>query len=124
MTFMKSEMVMYDNKVWGVKVSNYGLENGRLDYKALANILGDCIHNDYVREELFGEWEIVSGEFDAAVQQDYIITEYGYKILRDYTDELVFYCDRLNMYIWGVTHFGTSWDYVLTNIKLVDGDKL
>jgi hypothetical protein len=22
------------------------------------------------------------------------------------------------MYIWGVTHYGTSWDYVLTDIKI------
>ena len=124
MTTMEKEMVMYDNKVWGVKVSDYGLEHGRLDYKALANILGDVIHNDYIRAELFGEWEIVSGEFNEAVQQDFIISKYGYDVLSEYTDELVFYNERINVYIWGVTHFGTSWDYVLTNIKLVDGDKL
>lgn len=123
---MEREMVMYNNKVWGVKVSDYGLKKGRLDYTALANILGDCIHNDYVREELPYDWNLVSGDYEDAdiVSQDFIITEYGYGILRDYTDELVFYNDKLNMYIWGVTHFGTSWDYVLTNIKLVDGDKL
>lgn len=115
---------MYNNKVWGFEVSEYGLEHGQLDYRTLANMLGDCIHNDYVREEFFGEWEIVTGEFDEAVQQDYIITENGYRILRDYTDELVFYCERLNMYIWAVTHYGTAWNYVLTNVKLVDGDKL
>lgn len=125
MTIMEREMVMYDNKVWGVKVSDHGLKNGRLDYTALANILGDCIHNDYVREEFPYDWELVNGdvEEDDIVSQDYIITEYGCRILRDYTDELVFYNERLDMYIWCVTHFGTSWDYVLTNIKLVDGDK-
>lgn len=115
---------MYDNKVWGHEVSEHGLERGYLDYLTLSKMVGDCIHNDYVREELFGEWEIVTGDFDEAVQQDYIISENGYRILRDYTDELVFYCERLNMYIWGVTHYGTAWNYVLTNVKLVDGDKL
>lgn len=115
---------MYDNKVWGHEVSEHGLERGYLDYLTLSKMVGDCIHNDYVRAEFFGEWEIVAGEFDEAISQDYIITENGYRVLRDYTDELVFYCERLNMYIWAVTHYGTAWNYVLTNVKLVDGDKL
>lgn len=33
-------------------------------------------------------------------------------------NELVWYCEELDLYIWGVGHWGTSWDYVLTNIKL------
>ena len=111
---------MYDGKVWGVKVSDYGIENGRLDYQALANILGNVIHNDYVREVVSEDWELVSGYSDEEVSQDFIITRNGYEILKEYTDELVFYNDRLNMYIWGVTHFGTSWNYVLTDIKLIE----
>ena len=27
--------------------------------------------------------------------------------------------EKLDIYIWAVTHFGTSWDYVLTDIKLI-----
>jgi hypothetical protein len=69
------------------------------------------------------DWEMISGKFDQAVMQDYIISEYGFEILADYTDELVFYNESLDMYIWSVTHFGTSWDYVLTDIRLVkDGE--
>lgn len=121
---MEREMVMYDNKVWGVKVSDYGLENGYLDYNALARLVDPIILNNTVRAETMTDWDIVAGEFKEMIFQDYIITEYGYKILEEYTDEIVFYNEKLDMYIWGVTHFGTSWDYVLTNIKLVDGDKL
>lgn len=55
---------------------------------------------------------------DAEVFQWYIISEEGASILRDYTDELIYYNEELDMYLWGVTHCGTSWDYVLTNIKL------
>ena len=40
--------------------------------------------------------------------------------LRDYTDEIIYYHEDLDMYVWGVTHFGTAWDYVLTDIKLVE----
>lgn len=120
---METEMVMFNGKVFGVGVSKYGLENGYLDYKALANIMEDCILNNTVRAETLSDWDIVTGEFNEAVFQDYIISEYGYTVLRDYTDELVFYNEKLDIYVWAVTHYGTSWDYVLTNIKLVDGDQ-
>lgn len=48
--------------------------------------------------------------------QWYIISDNGANILKDYTNELVYYCDTLDVYVWGVTHYGTSWDYVLTDI--------
>lgn len=51
------------------------------------------------------------------VFQWYIISDGGANILKDYTNELVYYCETLEVYIWGVTHYGTSWDYVLTDIK-------
>lgn len=34
--------------------------------------------------------------------------------------ELVFYSDLLGCYVWGVKHWGTSWDYVMTSLKLND----
>lgn len=37
------------------------------------------------------------------------------RILQE-NNEIVFYCEELDLYIWGVTHWGTSWDYVLTGI--------
>ena len=121
---MTREMRLYDNCVYGVKVSSYGLEHGYLDYASLAKIIGDCILNNTVRAETMCDWEIVAGEFNHAIFQDYIISEYGYNFLADYTDEIVFYNEKLDMYIWGITHFGTSWDYVLTDIKLVkDGEQ-
>lgn len=120
---MKNTIKMYNGKVYGVKVSEYGLENGYLDYKTLASILGDCILNNIIRTETLEDWEIVTGEFEEAIYQDYIISEYGYEFLRDYTDEIAFYNEKLDIYIWGVTHFGTSWDYVLTDIKLEEDDQ-
>lgn len=111
-------MEMYNGKVYGVKVSDYGIVNGYLDYKALADILGDAILNNTIRSETMEDWEIVSGEFDDQIFQDYIISDYGYKFLSEYTDEIVFYNEKLDVYIWGIPHFGTSWDYVLTDIKI------
>ena len=115
----RHEMNLYGNKVFGVTVSDLALERGYLDYKALANILEDCILNNTLRSETFGEWEMVSGTLKEAISQDFIISKYGYHILSEYTDEVVFYNERLNIYIWGVSHWGTSWEYVLTDIKLI-----
>jgi hypothetical protein len=50
--------------------------------------------------------------------QYYIVSATGAEILQEYTNDPLFYIDYLDMYIWGVTHFGTSWDYVLTDVKL------
>ena len=52
------------------------------------------------------------------VFQYYIISDNGAEILKEWTDELVWYNEELDMYVWGVTHWGTSWDYVLTDIVI------
>lgn len=49
--------------------------------------------------------------------QWYIVTDNGAEILKE-AGEIVYYNSELDMYVWGVTHWGTSWDYVLTNIKI------
>ena len=117
---MEKEISMYGNKVYGKEVSQYGLENRYLDYATLAEIIGDCILNNTIRSETMMDWEIVTGEFKDMIFQDYIISEYGYKFLAEYTDEIVFYNEKLDLYIWGVTHYGTSWSHVLTDIKLIN----
>ena len=115
---MSITMKVYNGKVYGETISQYGLENGYLDYQTLCMIVGDCILNNTVRAETIEDWEIVCGEFKEMIFQDYIISEYGYKFLEEFTDEIVFYNEKLDMYVWGVTHFGTAWSHVLTDIKL------
>ena len=105
-----------------VAVSDYGLKKGYLDYQALAGIVGDCILNNTVRAETMEDWDMVSGEFKEMVFQDYTISEQGYRFLEDLTDELVFYNEKLDIYIWAVTHYGTAWSHALTDIKLVKED--
>lgn len=55
------------------------------------------------------------------VFQWFIISDAGADILKDWTNELLYYIPALDIYVWGVTHYGTSWDYVLTDIKLNGG---
>ena len=88
--------------------------------------------NEYIKSDLIEELTQKIGiledeKFDLEQEQDdynyseiyqwYIISDSGAHLLEDYTNELLYYCDTLGVYIWGVTHYGTSWDYVLTDIK-------
>ena len=50
--------------------------------------------------------------------QYYIISDPLAKILMELTNEIIYYIESLDIYVWGITHWGTSWDYVLTNIKI------
>ena len=45
------------------------------------------------------DWEIVACKFENMVMSDYIISKYGYEFLKEYTDELVFYNENLDVYI-------------------------
>ena len=123
----RKEIKMFDGKVFGFKVSEYGLEHGYLDYHTLSKIVGDCVlNNEIINHTGYENWELENG-FDEdedgdylEVYQYYIISGYGAKFLCEYTDEIVYYNPDLDMYIWGITHFGTSWDYVLTDLTLVE----
>lgn len=123
---LQREIKMYDGKVFGHSVSEYGLARGYLDYNTLAKMVGGCVlNNNILRVTGYDDWDLINGyEGDEdeyyEVYQYYVISESGYQILEHFTDELVYYSEELDMFLWGVTHFGTSWDYVLTDIKLVE----
>lgn len=53
--------------------------------------------------------------YNAEIFQYFIVDSQGAEILKE-CEEIVFYNEELDMYVWGVTHWGTSWDYVLTDI--------
>ena len=116
---------------YGNQVSEYGLQHNRVDYATLAKSFDAVLNNEIIPATagLVGEWECVNGcEYDdetdeySEIFQYYIISDAGYQILSDCTDEIVWYNDTLDMYVWGVTHYGTSWNYVLTDIR-IDLDK-
>ena len=49
--------------------------------------------------------------------QYFIVDDNSAQMFKDYTDYPVYYCEKVDMYIVGITHWGTSWSYVLTDIK-------
>ena len=107
----------------GNKISDYGLEHGWVDYATLAKSFDAVLNNNIIQKA--DDWEVVNGlDYDEETDQYkeifqyYIISESGYQTLSDCTDELVYYSEELDIYLWGIDHLGTSWDYVLTDIKV------
>ena len=109
----------------GNEISAYGQEHNRLDYATFAKAF-DAILNNSIMEKgwnIGNGWELVNGsDYDeendeyTEVYQWFIVSDNGAQMIQDYTDEILYYHEELNVYLWGVTHFGTSWDYVLMDI--------
>ena len=138
----------YIHKIWINKenLSTYELENGYISYNTLAKEMGSVILNNNIMKEHYEDFEIENGsdyyyydsETDEIIEPDeatdeqvdqldqeyceffqyYIITARGARILEDNTNQTVWYSEKLDMYLWGISHFGTSWDYVLTDVKI------
>ena len=174
---------------YGNKISDYGLQEGYVDYRTLARCFDAVLCNNilfdsgYEYEQIGGfpddyydkidelRWEIedleneklettrqdiwarIQGEeeelnarlhdieeiiseksteiddlenemenYSPEIMQYYIVSDNAVDILA-LNNEIVYYIDTLDLYVWGVTHWGTSWDYVLTNIKIeLEGD--
>lgn len=151
---------------YGNAISEYGMQNGRVDYATLAKCFDAVLNNDIMslaydvsyweqvsgiidntdeieeleekRDELEEENEnnpsqIIENEIneineqieeleseqdgDKEVFQWFIVDDWGARLLKE-INEIVYYNETLDMYLWGVTHYGTSWDYVLTSIAI------
>lgn len=108
----------------GKELREYELKEGYISYKTLASTFDAVLCNEIISKTwgVVGEWEQENGgndeDFKPEIFQYFIITDEGADILKAYTNEIVYYNSDLDIYVWGVTHFGTSWDYVNTSIKI------
>ena len=86
-------------------MENYGIKT----YADLANTAGQLVLANNMGSRCM---ELVNGtwEDDEEIFQWLIISEPSF--IMNHTDELVFYDEELNLYVLGVTFWGTSWDYV------------
>lgn len=66
-------------------------------------------------EELDEEQE---RSYNQEIFQYYIVSDQGAEMIKQYTEDPLFYNETLDMYVWGITHYGTAWSYVLTDVKL------
>lgn len=106
------------------ELNSYELVNNRLSYKNLfynddSLILCNNIADDYEYLELQSGFN--NDDEYLEVYQYYIITDNLAKRLIE-INEIVYYHEKLDIYVLGVTHFGTSWHYVLTDLKLLELD--
>ena len=64
--------------------------------------------------------EVYDAFFGLIVDDWYMeITEEAARIMKESgSDEIVYYSKELDMYIWGITHYGTSWKLMLTSIPI------
>lgn len=109
----------------GNEISAYGQEHNRLDYATFAKAF-DAVMNNNIFDmgwNIGNGWESVNGSMydeetgeEQEVFQWFIVSDNGAQMIQDYTDEILYYHEKLDIYLWGVTHWGTSWDYVLMDI--------
>jgi hypothetical protein len=119
----KKKMEKEQKYYYGNAISDYGMEHGYVDYATLAKCFDAVLNNDIMSLTYdIGLWEQVSGIIDNTdeleVFQWFIVDDWGARLLQQETNEIVYYNETLDMYLWGVTHYGTSWNYVLTNIEI------
>lgn len=109
----------------GNEISAYGQEHNRLDYATFAKAFDAVLNNTIMHKgwNIGNGWDLVNGFYydedtreDKQVFQWFIVSDNGAQIIQDYTDEILYYHEELDIYLWGVTHWGTRWDYVLMDI--------
>lgn len=109
----------------GNEISEYGQEHNHLDYATFAKAFDAILNNSIMEKgwDIGNGWELVNGsDYDeendeyAEIYQWFIVSDSGAQMIQEYTDEILYYHEDLDIYLWGVTHYGTSWDYVLMDI--------
>lgn len=114
---------MNNKYFFGEELTQLELDKGYVSYHTLSKC-GDAVLvdiDDYENLELeCGE------EFDEygdciEIFQFYIISKGLAAIIKEYApDEILYYHNKLDCYVWGITHWRTSWEYVSTQIKIED----
>lgn len=68
--------------------------------------------------ELLEEADESEWREDIDIYQYYIVSEGSAEFLMKNTQELIFYNEELDIYLWGITHFGSGWEMELTDIPI------
>lgn len=87
------------------------------EYSSTQRVYDDEIAElDRIRRDMYGKIEDLQNEqAGGEVFQWYIVGSEALNLLSE-NNEIVMYNERLDLYLWGVTHCGTSWTDVLTDI--------
>ena len=88
-----------------------------LDFTNGDIILCNNIEKDYSKLELENGSEYDNNDNYIDIYQYYIISDDMAGFIKQFTDEILFYHTELDIYVWAITHYGTSWDSVNIKIK-------
>ena len=102
-----------------LELNDFEKKHKRLSYRNMLKAFTDgCfILNNKVASRFAFDY-LDENKMDAEIFQYYIISLQSARDLQEYTNEVILYNEGLDIYLLGVTHFGTSWDYVPTDIKV------
>ena len=127
-TFAKAFDAVMNNSIMEntCEIGYWEQENGIIDNSEEIEELEEQI--EYL-EEGFEEYtdiqekiDELKGEQEQSYNQDifqyFIVSDQGAEMIKQYTEDPLFYNETLDMYVWGITHYGTAWSYVLTDVNL------
>lgn len=133
------------NYFYGHELSKESINSGRMTYADLVAPFSIILANELMQKTYdIGYWEIENGSdvtyYDSEgnelelepdnywadeyqeeyneYYQYYIIEPEFAGVLEEFTNETVWYNEELDLYVWGVQHWGTPWNGVYTEIEV------
>jgi hypothetical protein len=88
-----------------------------LDFTNESIILCNNIAKDYDELQLENGEDIDKEGIYNEVYQYYIISDNLAEYIKRFTNDILYYHNKLDIYVWGITHYGTSWGSVDIEIK-------
>lgn len=132
-TFAKAFDAVMNNSIMEntCEIGYWEQENGIIDNSEEIEELEEQIED---LEEGFEEYTDIQEKIDELKEeherlynqeifQYFIVSDQGAEMIKQYTEDPLFYNETLDMYVWGITHCGTAWSYVLTDVKLNCGQE-
>lgn len=95
-----------------------------ITYAELAERVGDMVLCNEMECRFGTTMELEHGElYDeetdsyTEIFQWFIISSRGAEYLKEYTEQLVFYDEELDLYVWGITFYGIGWDGINVTVR-------
>lgn len=111
---------------YGYEVSDEAERSGFVDYHTLSRVVKPIEANtlaEYVHAASM-DVEVACGNLYDEDEDEYAEVYQWFVVdsprLLEEAGEYVEYVPCMDIYLWGVTHYGTPWTNVITNIKLGD----
>lgn len=127
-TFAKAFDAVMNNSIMEntCEIGYWEQENGIIDNSEEIEELEEQIED---LEEGFEEYTDIQEKIDELKEEQeqsynqdifqyFIVSDQGAEMIKQYTEDPLFYNETLDMYVWGITHYGTAWSYVLTDVNL------